>query len=149
VRFLLDQAVPEHLVSVLEALSHQGTHVSSLGLSRALDEQLAVVARGYDVFVTLDLHKQEREWLAVHTEIVNSGVKVLRIRLSKREHGEDLRLAIIRQFLRHMERWIQEFTAGAAALITLGPSANRLSSRTADEVREMLAARKARGSPEI
>jgi hypothetical protein len=134
-------------VHVLEALSHEATLVSALGLSRALDEQVAVVARGYDVFITLDLHKQEREWLAVHTEIVSAGIKVLRVRLPKREHGEDLRLAVIRQVLRHMERWLEAFSNGDAALITVGPSAERFSVRIAAEVEEMLAARTERTRP--
>ncbi len=131
------------LVPFFEVLLHEAAHVSSLGLATALDPQLVVVAREYDVSITSDLHRQEPEWLAVHWEIVNAGVKVLRIRLPKREPGENLRLVVMRLLLNKMERWLEAFS-GDAALITLGPSVNRLSVRTAPEVQDLLRARMTR-----
>ena len=141
-RFLLDQNVPEEIALVFQALHHVADHTSTLGLARAPDEEVAEVARGYDVLVTLDLHRQEAEWLAVTRRIVEHGIKVLRLRPPKPKAGvrpttEWLILTIIRQLTYEMEAWLDAFGA-EAVLVTIAREEKAFRQRTRDEVAAIL-----------
>jgi Domain of unknown function (DUF5615) len=141
-RFLLDQNVPEEIVLVFQALHHVADHTSTLGLARAPDEDVANVARGYDVLVTIDLHRQEAEWLAVTRQIVEHGIKVLRLRPPKppprvRASPEWLILTIIRQLTYEMEAWLEAFQTDAV-LVTIAREETAFRRRTRDEVAAIL-----------
>ena len=70
-RILLDEHFDEGLVLVLQGLGHQATHVGlSDELKGSSDPRLAEVAATYDVFVTMDLHRQLPEWLAVNRALM-------------------------------------------------------------------------------
>ena len=145
-RFLLDQNVPQEIALVFQALHHTAAHTAELGLATAPDEDIAAAARQYDVLVTLDLHRQEAEWIAVNRAIVQHGIKVLRLRPPKPRPGVRLTpqliiLTIIRQLTYEMERWLEAF-AGDAALITIAREEKAFRVRTRDQVAEILTQRK-------
>ena len=129
--------MPEEIALVLRGLLHEATHVSSLGLARREDAELVLVARDFDVFVTLDLHRQDAEWLAVNREIAGAGIKVLRIRLPRQPQAGELHLLVARQLIWRMEQWLLEFARGAG-LITIGPPISRVSVRTPEQVTDLL-----------
>lgn len=86
-RLLLDEATAPQLAAVLTALGHPSDHVRDLGISGASDQEVVNRAGDYDALVTLDLHRQFREWLAVNEAMV-SGTKVIRLRFSQSEDGD-------------------------------------------------------------
>jgi predicted nuclease of predicted toxin-antitoxin system len=135
-RLLLDEAIEENVTDVLQALGHEADHVVRLGLAGASDFDLVEVAKTYDVFVTLDLHRQEAEWLAVNSAIVRGEVKVLRVRLPKRP--QNVLLDTVRSLTYRMESWVAEF-AGGKSLVTISGLGVVERSRTSEEVAEMLA----------
>ena len=66
-RLLLDEAMASDLAGVLNALGHPSDHIWDLGMSGASDAEVVQLAMDYDALVTLDLHRQQSEWLAVNT----------------------------------------------------------------------------------
>jgi predicted nuclease of predicted toxin-antitoxin system len=84
VRILLDEAMAPGLAEVLTALGHPSDHVRDLGMAGASDEEVVERAHDYDVLLTLDLHRGEREWFAVHSAML-AGVKVIRLRFRRSE----------------------------------------------------------------
>jgi hypothetical protein len=142
VRFLLDQNVPQEIALVFQALHHVADHAANLGLERASDEEVAEAARSYDVLVTIDLHRQEAEWLAVTRRIVEHGIRVLRLRPPKPAPGvhatrELLILTIIRQLTFQTDAWIDALQ-GDASLVTIAREEKAFRVRTRDEVAAML-----------
>jgi hypothetical protein len=145
-RFLLDQNVPEEIALVFQALHYIADHTSSLGLQQAPDEDIATAARQYDVLVTIDLHRQEPEWLAVNRTIVQHGIKVLRLRPPKPKPGvpatlQWLILMIVRQLTYEMEAWLDAFQTDAV-LITIAREEKAFRRRTRDEVAAILEQRR-------
>lgn len=144
-RFLLDQNVPEEIALVFQALHHIADHTVQLQLERAPDEDIATVARNYDVLVTIDLHRQEPEWLAVNRAIVEHGIKVLRLRPPKPKPGvkalpEWFILMVVRQLTYEMEAWLDAFRADAV-LVTIAREEKAFRQRTRAEVAAILAQR--------
>lgn len=92
-RFLLDENVADGLCLVLQGVGHEAVHVNDLGLKGASDFDLLKVAQDHDIFVTLDLHRQEAEFVAVNEAMIDNGVKILRIRLPAQEANLGLDLA--------------------------------------------------------
>src|SRR6476469_5053636 len=81
-RILLDQNIDDEILIVLRTLHLDVTHVADIGHSTTKDIPLFVVARDYDCFVTLDLHHQEAEWLALYSEMIEYGVVIVRVKLT-------------------------------------------------------------------
>jgi hypothetical protein len=135
VRFLLDENMPEGTEVVFAGLGHEALHVKLSDLRGSTDIQPAAVAPSYDAFITFDLHRQEAEWLAVNRALVESGAKILRIRLPRQ--SADPRLDVVRSLTYRMEQWMQELQSGKV-LITIGQLGVRLSARTREEVMRML-----------
>ena len=116
-RILLDENIEEGLVVVLRGLGHEEVHVSATEHRSKTDQELVEVARHFDVFVTLDLHRQEPEWLAVNRALVEGGIKIIRIRLPKQ--STDPLLDVVRSLIYRMEWWMAEIRKGSC-LVTIG-----------------------------
>jgi len=144
VRFLLDQNVPQEIALVFQALHHQADHATALQLQRASDQDIAVAARGYDVLVTMDLHRQELEWIAVNRAIVDHGIKVLRLRPPKQRLGirprpEWFILMVIRQLTFQVEQWIEAFETDSV-LVTISREERAFRRRSREDVEASAAA---------
>ena len=87
-RFLLDENIPEELVLVFCGVRQEAEHIYGLGLAGEDDGVIAEHARDFDVFVTLDLHRQEREFLEVTRHLLDGGYKLLRVRLVRQPLGD-------------------------------------------------------------
>jgi predicted nuclease of predicted toxin-antitoxin system len=133
-RILLDENVHPGMALVLNGLGHKTDHVQHLGLSGSSDELLCQVASDYDVFVTLDLHRQTREWLVVYGALVDS-IKVLRIRLPRNttQPREDTAKSLVS----HIERWVHDFEQGAR-LVTIAALGSRQSVSTRQDILDMI-----------
>jgi hypothetical protein len=103
------------------------------------DQELVDVARDFDVFVTLDLHRQEPEWLAVNRALVEGGIKVIRIRLPRQSH--DPLLDVVRSLIYRMEWWMAEIRKGQC-LVTIGQMGTVSRSMTREEALKILDQRK-------
>ena len=118
--------------------------MSALGLSGADDTDVAERAKDFDVFLTLDLHRQEREFFAVSRHLIEGGFKVLRLRLPRQPDSDvDYNILVARQLIHKMPEWLVRFEEGAV-LITLGATLGRLSARTSTEVASFVSARRPR-----
>ena len=128
---------------ILTALGHEAVHVNEAGHRSSTDFVLVEFAREFDVFVTLDLHRQEAEWLAVNRALIEGGIKVLRIRLPRRSKGSmsNIFRDIVRSLVYRIEWWETEFAAGKC-LVTIRELGTVESARTREEVLEMLESRK-------
>lgn len=122
----------EDLVLFLEALGHAADHVTTLGLQGKSDPDLVSVAKEYDVFVSLDLHRQEAEFIAVNEALFRGEIRMLRIRLPKEE--TDLRLDLARSLTYRMDLWTHEFRSQGKVLVTIRSLGTVISARTRDEV---------------
>lgn len=140
IRFLLDQNVDENLCLILQGLGHEATHVSTLGLAQASDFELLEVAERYDVFITLDLHRQEAEFIAVNEAMIDRGVKILRIRLPNQEG--DLRLDLARSIVYRMDQWLTSLMEPENALATIRSLGSVDSVRTRAEALAILSERR-------
>ena len=140
VRFLLDQNVDENLCLILRGLGHEATHVSTLGLAQATDFELLETAEQYDVFITLDLHRQEAEFIAVNEAMIDRGVKILRVRLPTQEG--DLRLDLARSIIYRMDQWLMKLMRPEGALATIRSLGTVESVRTRTEALAILDARR-------
>ena len=140
IRFLLDQNVDENLCLILQGLGHEATHVAALGLAKATDLELVKAAEAYDVFVTLDLHRQEAEFIAVNEAMITRGVKIVRVRLPS-QHS-DLRLDLARSVIYKIDRWLTELMQPDNALVTIRSLGTVDSIRTRAEALAMLDARR-------
>lgn len=133
--------MPPEAVLIFRGLRHDAVHIADLGLSRAPDDVVAERARELDaVLVTMDLHRQEAEWLAVVRQIAEARVRLLRVRLPRPPASGQLHLYVARQLIWRMEEWLLAFENGAA-LVTLGPPISRVTARTFGDVAEMLEGR--------
>ena len=65
-RFLLDEGTAVGLAGVLRALGHEADHILELGWRGAPDEEVVRLAADYDALITLDLHRQDAEWVVVN-----------------------------------------------------------------------------------
>ncbi len=143
-RFLLDENVPEGIALVLRGLRQDAEHASALGLSGADDTDVAERAKEFEVFITLDLHRQEREFLEVSRHLIEGGFKVLRLRLQRQPESDvDYNILVARQLIHKIPEWLARFEEGAV-LITLGAPLGRLSARTSADVASFVGARRPR-----
>lgn len=92
VRCLLDEGVSPALVPILTALGHPTQHASDEGLDERPDEELLEAAKGFDLFITLDLHRQLSEWQASRRSMLDA-VRVLRIRFRSSQRDDGLEQA--------------------------------------------------------
>ncbi len=140
-RLLLDEAVARGLAGVLTALGHPSDHVSDLGMSGASDEEVVQRALDYDALLTLDLHRQEREWLAVNNAML-AGAKVIRMRFRGSEVS-----SLISQTQAIVRRWPEiehsVMERDDVRLIVLSSGGSRVRVRTVDAIRDALRSRQA------
>lgn len=135
-RILLDQCIADVMKPVLKTVGHKVTHVNLSKRYRGRsDISLVEVARRYDLFITIDLHRQEAEWLAVNRALVEGKIAVVRVKLPKRFVNEELEE--IRTLTCRMEEWLAEVEQGKV-LIILSDQGRKIKVRTREEVREML-----------
>jgi hypothetical protein len=133
-RILLDENMPPEVVPILTALGHP-TVYSGTEHPSAVDQALVPVASAFDLFITLDLHRQEAEWIAVHRALIEGNIRVVRIRLPKR--FDDEVLEVTRSLILKMEAWMAEIRAGKC-LVIISDGGNRIRARTRREVLTML-----------
>lgn len=134
-RILLDENLDDRLVPVLQGFGHDVRHIRETGLRGTDDIRLVEIAKGFDVFITFDLHRQEEEWLAVNRGLIEGGVKVVRIRLPKAK--PDLFMDTVRSLIFRMESWTARIQADAC-LITITQLGTIERARTRDEILAML-----------
>lgn len=130
--------MPEDMVTVLRILHHEVDHIRQIGASGRKDPEVAALTEQYDVLVTIDLYRQEEDWIAVHRAIVERGIRVLRLRLPKTAVKDSVNLHIVRQLAWRMEEWVAAFTTTDAALVTLSGADATMRTKTVAEVQEML-----------
>lgn len=128
----------EDLAFILRGLGHEAATVAQIGAKGTEDIALLEVAADYDIFVTLDLHRQEAEFVAVTEALIRGDVRILRIRLPKEE--KDLRLDLTRSVIYRMDRWLSAFRTEDAALVTIRELGTVDSTRTKDEALAMIEA---------
>ncbi len=134
-RFLLDENVDPQLAEVLRALRHDADHIQSLGASGATDQEVARLASGYDVRVTMDLHRQQAEWVNIYEGLLSS-IRIIRLRFSG-QSPTDL-MAQLRTLVWKWSEWEQAFADLEARLITLGSAGASVRMMTADQIAELL-----------
>lgn len=91
-RCLLDEGTSPDLAVILTVLGHPSQHARDVGLAGRSDEALLEAARDFDLFITLDLHRQFSEWWASRRAML-STVRVIRIRFSSSQHDDGLEQA--------------------------------------------------------
>ena len=134
-RILLDENMDERLVAVLNALGHETHHVNQTPFRGASDQVIVGLAQSYDVLVTLDLHRQEAEWVSVNLALIRANVKVLRVRLPRQK--ANVLMDVVRSLIYRMEWWIAELAAGKS-LITIRELGTVERARTRGEVLRMV-----------
>lgn len=141
-RILLDENMAEVVAPVLRTIGHTVTHVRrTRSLRGKSDIELVKVAKRYDVFITLDLFRQEAEWLAVYEALVEGSISVVRVQLPKQFTNEELEE--IRTLIQRMEDWLDELEQGKA-LVILSNRGARIRARTREELRATLQKMQAR-----
>ena len=138
-RLLLDEATVPQLANVLTALGHPSQHIRDLGMSGASDQEVVSRARDYDALLTLDLHRQQREWLVVNEAMVLT-TKVIRLRFGSREDG-----GLMDQTRALVMKWSEIEHAvldrDDARLVTVSNAGSRVRVMTADQIIGMVAGR--------
>ena len=133
-RILLDEAMAPGLAGVLTALGHPSDHVRGLGMAGASDEEVVERALEYDALLTLDLHRGEREWFAVHSAML-AGAKVIRLRFRRSEDSTLISQAqaVLRRWS-EIEEWVTRRDDIGLIVVTRGGS--RLRVRSVEAIRE-------------
>ena len=80
------------LAEMLTLLGHPSKHVQDVGLSGQSDMALFEAAREYDLFITIDLHRQFTEWWASQRAMLDA-VRVIRLRFSSSQPDDGLEQA--------------------------------------------------------
>lgn len=137
-RLLCDENADRGLPRVLESLGHEADHMGDLDAG-AGDPRVAEIASGYDVLVTLDLHRQGSDWLAVTEAILRNSAKVVRLRFRPAEGTALMDQA--RALIAKWEKWEEELFVGAGRLATIQDRGMSVRTATEDEVKEMLRSR--------
>lgn len=125
---------------VLEGLDHEAVHTGELGLMRMDDTLLVQRLQAFDVFITMDLHRQDREWFEVNRRIVESGVRILRIRPSKQYAHRAVPVMVATYLLWKIEEWVAAFEQDAR-LVILGPQLEKVRALSHEAVSRILALR--------
>jgi predicted nuclease of predicted toxin-antitoxin system len=110
-RILLDENIEPGVAGVLAALRHTVVHVGDTSYRSAGDVELMELVEQFDVFVTLDLHRQLPEWLAVNQAMLEGRVRILRLRLAKT--SVDPFLPVASMIVATAAAWTRHFEAGA------------------------------------
>ncbi len=137
-RILLDENVDPRRGVVPGFCDHQAVYVSETRYRGTADTELVELARDFHAFVTLDLHRQSAEWLAISRALIEGGVRVARVRLPPGKPATFL--ALLRSVILRSDGWDPEFASGAC-LITLTALGSGFRARTPEEVRLMLTLR--------
>lgn len=140
-QLLLDEAMAPGLAGILSALGHPSDHIRDLGMSGATDAEVVERAIDYDALLTLDLHRQQSEWLAVNNAML-SGAKVIRLRFRGSEVSSLLSQtqAIVRR-LSEIERLVMEHNE--VRLVTVSRAGSQVRVQTTDEIQVILRDRRA------
>lgn len=136
-RFLLDEDMDPRLAMVLRALRHDADHIRDIGLAGATDERVARAGADYDVLVTMDLHRQNAEWVKI-SEALLASTRVIRLRFPG-SLRVDL-MAQARAMILRWGTWTHEFDQGAR-LITISGAGSNIRAASVDDINEMLAGR--------
>lgn len=139
-RLLLDENTDARLASVLTTLGHPSSHVYDLGLAGASDADLAALASQYDAFLTIDLHRQELEWLTINEAMLFSGIRVIRLRFAPKERT-DL-LGQVRALVLKWSEWELLLTKGTP-LVTISRAGSLVRGASLDQIRAVLERRSA------
>lgn len=141
-RFLLDEDTDIGLSGVLRALGHEADHIEELGRKGIPDDEVVQLAAQYDVLVTLDLHRQDSEWLVVNEAMLET-VRVIRLRFSR---GEQTTLLDQTRMLVHRWRdWEYKIQNDGACLVTLSQLGGRVRSLNAQQITSLLRERSGEG----
>ncbi len=141
-RFLLDEDIDTRLADVLRALGHDADHIAAdLNRPGIDDMEVADLAGAYDALITIDLHRQDREWIAVN-EAMLAATRVVRMRFAGSERTELVDQARI--LLQRWREWTHRITVEDARLVTLSGMGGKVRSLNSDEVRELLEGRQRR-----
>ena len=124
------------LAGILTALGHPSDHVWDLGMSGASDEEVVELAMDYDALVTLDLHRQQSEWLAVNNAML-AGAKVIRLRFRGTEVS-----SLLSQTQAILRKWSEIEDAvmerDDVRLVTVSRSGSRVRMQTVEEIESIL-----------
>lgn len=134
-RFLLDEDVDPQLAEVLRALRHEADHIQGLGVSGATDQEVARLASAYDVLVTMDLHRQQAEWVSIYEGLLSS-IRIIRLRFPGRA-PTDL-MAQVRALVWKWSEWEGAFTHLETRLITIGSAGASVRVMTAEQIADLL-----------
>ena len=137
-RILVDEQFPRNGAQAIAVLGHDVTHVAQTRLRGADDIELARQIGQYDCFVTLDLHQQRPEWVAMSAALLREQVTIVRIRLPKRSNPVP---AVLASVARKHDLWVADVERGVA-LVTISAYGEVLRRNTREEVEEMLARRR-------
>lgn len=137
-RLLFDENIDAGLPAVLESLGHDARHVGDFAAG-AEDPDVAALAGDYDVLVTLDLHSQVGDWVAVNEAILERGVRVIRLRFGPTEGTEVMDQA--RALIAKWDEWERDLFSSDGRLATIQHCGMRVRVATRDEVEEMLRVR--------
>ena len=135
-RLLLDEAMAPGLAGILTALGHPSDHIRDLGMSGTSDAEVVQRAMDYDALLTLDLHRQASEWIAVNSAML-SGANVVRLRFRSREVSSLLSQtqAILRKWS-EIEHLVTE--RDDARLVTVSRAGSQVRVQTVDEIEDIL-----------
>ena len=140
-RLLLDEAMSPALAAVLTALGHPSDHVRDLGIRGASDQEIVDRAGSYDALVTLDLHRQGPEWIAVNEALLTSA-KIIRIRFGQVEDS-----GLMGQARSLIMKWseIEQSVLHEpdVRLVTVSRSGSLVRRSTSHEIQGLLQARRA------
>lgn len=137
-RILLDENIDPGLIGVLVGLRHEVVHVADTVYRGQTDQQLIELAEQFDVFITLDLHRQEPEWLAVHQAMVEGRIRVLRLRLPK-DYSDPL-APVVQSVAASLDAWLRLFESGKS-LVTVRRLGRSVKGYSREEIRAILAQR--------
>ena len=139
-KLLLDEAVAPALATVLTALGHLSEHVRDLGIRGASDQEIVDRAQSYDALVTLDLHRQAPEWIAVNEAMLTSA-KIIRLRFGQAEDS-----GLMGQARSLIMKWSEIERAvlhePGIRLVTVSRAGSSVRTLTSDEIEELLQARR-------
>lgn len=127
------------LAAVLTALGHASDHVTTIGLRGAPDDVVAERASEYTALITLDLHRQDAEWIAVNEAMLDS-TRVIRLRFGGQERTELLDQA--RALILKWREWELAIENGDARLIIISGAGSKVRALDRESIRETLDARR-------
>ena len=104
-------------------------------MSGATDQEVARLASAYDVLVTMDLHRQQAEWVSIYEGLLSS-IRIIRLRFPGRA-PTDL-MAQVRALVWKWSEWEGAFTHLETRLITIGSAGASVRVMTAEQIADLL-----------